>query len=109
MLADLPPSSRVTRLMVSEAPGADALAYAGRAGKADLGHIRVVDETLAHQAARSCQNLEHAFGKSRLQGDPFEFEGGQRGKCCRFRTTVFPPPGRAPPPRKRWRGGSSKA
>ena len=52
-LADLPPSSSVTRLIVAGGARGDPAPDLGRAGEGDLGHVGVLDEPLPADAARA--------------------------------------------------------
>ena len=62
-LADLPPSSSVTRLIVSAARARDPAAYLGRAGERDLGHVGVLHQALAAHAAGAGHHVQHALGQ----------------------------------------------
>ena len=53
----LPPSSRVTRLIVAAAPAAIERPTSVEPGEGDLGHVGVVDEALAALAARAGDHL----------------------------------------------------
>src|SRR4051794_23612587 len=101
MLADLPPSSSVTRLIVCAAaaddggrvlpPGLGRPAFdrrrggrgdrppaLGRAGERDLRHVGVLDEPLPAHAPRTGDDVDDAFGQAGLERDVSEPERSQR-------------------------------
>ena len=78
MLADLPPSSRATRLTRLRRKFGDALAGAGRAGERHHVDVGVRRDRLADDRADTGDEVEHAGGQADLVDDLGEDEGVER-------------------------------
>ena len=92
-LADFPPSSSVTRLIVSRGAAHDPRADLRRAGEADLRDVGMLDEPLPDDRAVPDENVDDAFGDAGFEdqlGEPQHRERRQLGgldarRCCRTR------------------------
>ena len=78
MLADLPPSSRATRLSVCDAELGHALAGAGGAGERHHVDVGVGGDGLADRRAGAGDEVEHAGGQADVVDDLGEDEGVER-------------------------------
>ena len=84
MLALLPPSSRVTRLICWAHPAMTRAPHLGRAGEAHLAHGGVGHEALPHHAALAGQDLQDALGQARLERQLADAQRAERGQLGRL-------------------------
>ena len=90
-LADLPPSSSVTRLIVCGGARGDPAADLGRAGEGDLGDVGVLDQALPADAARAGDDVEHALRAARPRARSAPARARVSGvSSAGLRTTVLP-------------------
>ena len=83
-LADLPPSSRVTRLICPAAPRITSTAHLGRAGERDLRHVRVLDEPLPDHGAGPDDDVDDPLGDPRLERELGQPQGRERRELGRL-------------------------
>ena len=83
-MADLPPSSRATRLTVSDASSLDALARPRRAREGDHVDAGVGGDGLARRLPGAGDQVEHAGRQADLVDDLGEDEGAERRDLARL-------------------------
>ncbi len=91
MLADLPPSSSVTRLIVSAALAAIERPHGGRAGERDLGDVGVLDQACAPRPGRSPPRHSPLLGRAPASSTSCSMRSAVSGvSSAGLSTTVLP-------------------